>query len=187
MTCYNCGKTGHTKRDCRQQRQNNITTCNYCNKRGHSENDCWTKQNRTRYNNNNVQGRNNNQNMRTREVNFIDYENYERYDDDQEVYITTRSGRKYDNPTPKITTPRETTPRRRTQPMKIDNEEVKVKRRMEPSRMEKMTPTVDITEIMNQTQANISIAQLMNNPVYRRELSAAIRRHEMKELHYDNE
>jgi len=71
--------------------------------------------------------------------------------------------------------------------MKIDNDEVKVKRRMESSRMEKMTPAVDITEIMNQTQANISIAQLITNTEYRRELSAAIRRHEMKELQYEED
>ena len=66
--------------------------------------------------------------------------------------------------------------------MKIDNEEIRIKRRLEPSKMEKMTPEVDITEIMNQTQANITIAQLMNNPIYRRELTAALRKHEMKEI-----
>jgi len=136
--------------------------------------------------NNNAQRRNNDQNN-TREVNYINYEDvnyvdYENYENDQEVYITTRSGKKYVNPTPKIVTPRETTPGRRTQPMKIDREEIRIKRTLEPSKMEKMTPEVDITEIMNQTQANITIAQLLNNPIYRRELTAALRKHEYKEL-----
>ena len=185
-TCYNCGRTGHMQKECRQQRRNNATSCNYCKRTGHNENDCWTKQNRMKYNNNNAQRRNNDQNN-TREVNYINYEDvnyvdYENYENDQEVYITTRSGKKYVNPTPKIATPRETTPGRRTQPMKIDREEIRIKRTLEPSKMEKMTPEVDITEIMNQTQANITIAQLLNNPIYRRELTAALRKHEYKEL-----
>ena len=187
ITCYNCGKTGHTKRDCRQQRQNNVTTCNYCNKRGHNENECWTKQNRMGYNNNNAQGRNNNQNMRTREINFVDYEDYEEYNDDQEVYITTRSGKKYDNPTPKIITPRETTPRRRTQPMNIDNQGAKVKRTLGQSKMERMTPEVDIVNVLNNTPANITVAQLMRNSTYRKEIAAALRRHQLEELQYEEE
>src|SRR5947199_303177 len=54
IICHKCGRTGHTKRDCRQLRQN-ITTCNYCKKIGHVENDCWTKRNKERNNDKNTQ------------------------------------------------------------------------------------------------------------------------------------
>src|SRR5436190_2352939 len=39
-TCYNCGRTGHMQKECRQQRRNNATNCNYCKRTGHNENEC---------------------------------------------------------------------------------------------------------------------------------------------------
>ena len=59
--CYNCGKSGHRKTECRSAKKgggnhNNNTkngggagkggfkgTCNHCKKPGHKEEDCWGK------------------------------------------------------------------------------------------------------------------------------------------------
>jgi hypothetical protein len=96
--CYNCNRTGHIARDCRMQRnfgQNGIDiVCNTCGRIGHMEQDCY--RNKT-YQKCGRKGH-------TREVcrstisrvNYVeewDYNDNYGYED-EEVYVTTRSGKK---------------------------------------------------------------------------------------------
>ena len=43
--CYGCGKKGHIKRDCKQEKSSKPgdKDCSHCHKKGHSEASCWKK------------------------------------------------------------------------------------------------------------------------------------------------
>ena len=166
-------------------------TCNYCYKQGHVKSECRTKQYQGQRNNTprpQFQNRNNGNN--TREVNHINhynnhYDNYYdneyygenedmMYNNDQEVYLTTRAGNSY-NGINRDTTPKPTN-KPRPQHMNIDNEFSGVRRTRGQSELERMTPETNIIEVMNQTKANMTIAQMANNPTYRKQLLEALRR-----------
>ena len=69
--------------------------------------------------------------------------------------------------------------------MIIDKQEVKVKRILGQSKMDRMTPEVDIVNVMNNTQANITVVQMMKNTTYRKEMMAALRRYQQEELQFE--
>ncbi len=71
--------------------------------------------------------------------------------------------------------------------MNIDNQGARIKRTLGQSKMERMTPEVDIVNVLNNTPANITVAQLMRNPTYRREITAALRKHQLEELQFNEE
>ena len=51
--------------------------------------------------------------------------------------------------------------------------------------MDRMTPEVDIVNVMNNTQANITVAQMMRNATYRKEMTAALKRYQQEELQFE--
>ena len=48
-----------------------------------------------------------------------------------------------------------------------------------------MTPEMDIVNVMNNTQANITVVQMMKNTTYRKEMMAALRRYQQEELQFE--
>src|SRR6266498_1071346 len=162
ITCFACGKEGHTIKFCKATcgmcgQDSHITEkcyknreCSRCGQKGHSEKFCKKEVRRVNYT-------------------TYDYESEEEaeyyYSDteeesDSEVYVTTRSGKKY---YPRSESKREVKFKRKRKSdddMDIDDEKIKVKRNREKSRIEKLKP-YNIVEDLENVKSNVTIAQML--------------------------
>ena len=203
--CFKCGKIGHIAKNCRTQIQRNLRQntrndiCNNCGKIGHTERECYRNQTCQRC------GRQGHTQQICRStisaLNYTDYDNqnnddefYEyynegndRYDDEDEVYVTLRSGtntnrRRRQTPEFAKRLQNQNQEHQRQQPVVIqqgqiiqeENTPPKTRRMREPSRMER-SESYDIIKDLMETQAHATFAQILQDSKQMKKLKDAIR------------
>src|SRR5207302_8546007 len=94
--CFNCGKEGHMRKDCREPQKR--TTCTYCGKTGHKIENCWKKQGRTGNSNNQQRQPFNNQNVIKQERKIVNGKPVKVYmvEEDRELDTHERQQKYYD-------------------------------------------------------------------------------------------
>jgi hypothetical protein len=175
IQCYNCGENGHISWECGRNNNNNYNRkeCSECGRMGHNRNECFRNKTCKRCGDKGhtetVCSRN------IRRVNYVDYED----EDDNEIYVTTRSGKKYGE-VKQSESPKENNIRRKVRieddEMDIDEEKLRVRKYREKSRFDNVEP-YDIAKDLENARANISIAQLLKESKrIEKELKNATRR-----------
>jgi hypothetical protein len=200
--CFNCGKTGHIARDCRAQRnmrqntRNN--TCNNCGRIGHTERECYGNQICQRC------GKKGHTQQVCRStisrINYTDYDNQDNddefynednneYDDEDEIYVTTRSGFNTQKGRPKKE-PKKFDGTHKTvgkAPMKIDENENRRVRRFRGKATIDEVEDYNMWENLMQQQAQVTFAQMLKDPKQQKLLRDAIKRKTHQEEVYDEQ
>ena len=186
--CERCGKIGHTERICRE----NIVSAKYAEESEYEEYyeeedsdyeaiepediEIYLSE-RRRYNS-----------KPRRKIQEVKYA-YETSEDEEEVYVTTRSGLKTHKP--KSESKKETKFKRKKRiivdeddAMDVNEERIRTKRFREPSVIDQVRP-YNIVDDLEKAHSNITFAQLLQSPYHLKALREAIKRKEHQELRED--
>jgi hypothetical protein len=197
-TCKTCGKNNHSTEQCFKNH-----TCNKCGRKGHTERVCKTNSRQI--------------NLCDSEYESEEYEidsysedeeevySVERYqnnkneydaeisDDEEELFVTLRSGKTYGKgnkyKSTKTKHPSKTKPVKKVKirdpkdpnEMEIDDERIRVKKYKEPSEIQKL-PSYNIVQDLMNSPANATFAQILQNPKFCKELKQALKSTQHQEL-----
>ena len=71
--------------------------------------------------------------------------------------------------------------------MNVDKEHIGIKKTRGPSELERMTPDYNLLEQFNQIPAGITVAQLLKNPMYKKQMLEMLKTQQHQELKFDNQ
>ena len=194
IKCFKCGKQGHYKGDCKEEvkcdlcgRDSHTTNqciknheCKVCGKKGHTQKFCKENVKVINY----IENEDQDEIESEEEIYYVAKKPTRKYIDENEdeVYITTRSGKKYGENKSRKQIPRTRKIKiKEDDAMDIDDERIKVRKFKDPSKIDQMK-SYNIVEDLEESRSNITYAQLLQDPKQVKLLKDALKRKEHQEI-----